>query len=76
MRKREKKKEKKTKSLAYFLVEDNQLKHNYENSDIKHFNREAHLSNHLKYEPGKEFDALGRVLESCQSILTTQKNHA
>lgn len=36
-----KRKIKKTKTLAYFLVEDNQLKHNYENSNIKHFNIEA-----------------------------------
>lgn len=29
--------------------------HNYENSNIKHFNREAI---HLKYEPEKEFVTL------------------
>lgn len=43
--------------------------HNYEKSNIKHSNREA---NHLKYEPEKEFVHYA-ILDSCQSILPTQK---
>lgn len=42
--------------------------HNYENSNIKHFNRKA---NHLKYEPEKEFVTLCNFTELSEHFIPT-----
>lgn len=62
--------EEKRKALAHFLSKDHQLMHNYENSNTKHFNREAI---HLKYEPEKELVTLCNFRQLSEHFTHTSK---